>query len=232
MKRIGAYGGTFDPIHNGHLEIARLVRTWFELDRMLLIPAYVPPHKDAGSVTSAYHRYAMSVLATVEDDAITVSTIEVEAPHLPYTYETVERLRIEHGPDARLYFVMGADSFGDLRTWKEPERVLREANLIVVTRPGHDVFVSDLPDRFKIAVEDLRGRSHGDAVESKSSEISDLNSQTSGSGLIFLTDLLHLDISSTDIRRRVRTGASIEGLVRPEVAEYIRKYELYGRASQ
>ena len=138
-RRIGAYGGTFDPLHNGHLEVARAVARNFALDELLIIPAHRPPHKNSRSISDAYHRYAMAVLATLDEPRMKVSTIEIEAPERPYTFETIERLRDVYGSQASLFFVMGADSFEELNTWREPERILANANLIVAARPGYDV---------------------------------------------------------------------------------------------
>jgi nicotinate-nucleotide adenylyltransferase len=215
MKRIGAYGGTFDPIHNAHLEIARLVTRGFNLDRMLLIPAYVPPHKQASSVSSAYHRFAMAVLATLDDPRISVSTIELEAPERPYTFETVEHLREEMGPQNALYFVMGADSFEEMGEWRSPERILDAANLVVISRPGHEVSPGGFAGAAKVL--DRRGISGptiGESLEAVH-------------GTIYLTDLVGDDVSSTEVRRRARDGESIEPLVPARVADYVRRYELY-----
>jgi nicotinate-nucleotide adenylyltransferase len=217
MLKIGAYGGTFDPIHNAHLEVARAVVRLFSLDQMLLIPAHVPPHKEPGSITGSYHRYAMAVLATMDDPSIEVSALELEAPGRPYTFETVETLRDLNGPNAALFFVMGADSFEDLATWREPARVIAAANLVVITRPGHTVDAShlgnDLRQRIRVLGKDGVG------------ELDSL----AGSGSIFVSDCVDDETSSTEIRRRVRDGEPIEQLVPDRVAQYIRRYELYRR---
>jgi nicotinate-nucleotide adenylyltransferase len=219
MKRIGVYGGTFDPIHNAHLKIARLVSDGFRLERMLLVPAHVPPHKEADSVTSAYHRFAMAALATIDEPALGVSTVEVEAPHRPYTFETIERLRADAGEDAVLFFVMGTDSFEELGTWRNPERLLMASNLVVITRPGHPVSTAALNRGIFAGIRDWRGR--------KREEFDSADQQASG--LVYLTDVVCDDLSSTDLRRRVRAGESIDDMVPPRVAAYIRKYDLYGR---
>lgn len=216
-RRIGAYGGTFDPVHNGHLEVARAVTREFKLDALLLIPAHRPPHKDASSISSAYHRYAMAVLATLEEPRISVSTIEVKAPNKPYSFETVERLKQACGPQTELFFVVGADSFEEINTWREPERLLASSNLIAVTRPGYEVRFSHLSDLMQASVVDVRGRVLPAGGE-----------QASGTR-IFLTDCANKDVSSTEIRRRVRAGESINGLAPPSVVSYIEKYELYRR---
>src|SRR2546427_11201317 len=104
LRRIGVYGGTFDPIHNGHLSVAAAILDAFALQRMLFVPAFVPPHKRGREISAAYHRYAMVALATEDAPAMMASAIELEAPAKPYTIETLHRLQAEHG-DARLFFI-------------------------------------------------------------------------------------------------------------------------------
>jgi nicotinate-nucleotide adenylyltransferase len=217
-RRIAAYGGTFDPLHNGHLEIVRAIVRDFGLDQLLIIPAHRPPHKGSRAIAGDYHRFAMAVLASLDEPRVFVSTLELEAPDRPYTFETVERLRIDLGTETRLFFVIGADSFEEINTWREPARLLSSTNLIVVTRPGHDVSASHLDDRFRSTIVDLRGR-EGDLQL--------------GEGLrehhIFVTGCVNNVVSSTQIRQRMRDGESIRDLVPSRVADYIRKYELYRR---
>jgi nicotinate-nucleotide adenylyltransferase len=221
-RRIGAYGGTFDPLHNGHLEVARAVVQNFALDLLLIIPAHKPPHKESRSISEAYHRYGMAVLATLGEARVKVSTIEIEMPDKPYTYETIERLRDVYGSRAVLFFVMGADSFEELGLWREPSRILANANLIVVTRPGYDIQASHLPDMSNAKIIDLRRR-RDDASTPR------LQSYDADAGCVFFTDYVNKDISASGIRQRVRDGETIDGLVPPPVAEYVEKYELYRR---
>ncbi|MFY9611674.1 MAG: nicotinate-nucleotide adenylyltransferase [Blastocatellia bacterium] len=215
-QRIGAYGGTFDPVHNGHIEVARAVSREFELDRMLLIPAHRPPHKDARSISDAYHRYAMAVLATLDEPRMSVSTIELEAPDKPYSFETVERLKQFYGARTELFFVVGADSFEEITTWREPARLLASANLIAVTRPGYEVRTSHLPEPMRARIVDLRG-----AIA--------LDREHRNGCRVYLTECANTDVSSTEIRRRVRAGESIADLAPARVASYVEKYGLYRR---
>ena len=217
-RRIAAYGGTFDPVHNGHLEIVRAIVRDFELDQLLIIPAHRPPHKGARTIAADYHRFAMAVLASLEDPRVFVSTIELEAPDRPYTFETVERLRNVFGAKTKLFFVMGADSFEEINTWREPARLLSSTNLIVVTRPGHDVAASHLDSCFESTIVDLRGR------EGDLRMVEELNDHH-----VYVTGCVNTAVSSTQIRQRVRDGESIQDLAPRPVAEYIKKYELYRR---
>src|SRR5690349_21749922 len=104
-RRIGVYGGTFDPIHSGHLEAARAVSGDFDLAAFLLEPAPRPPPKPASAISAAYHRYAMAALATADDARVKLSTVELDAPSRPYTFETMQRLREAYGPRSQIFFV-------------------------------------------------------------------------------------------------------------------------------
>ena len=138
QKRIALYGGTFDPVHIGHLEIARRVSRVFEIERVVFIPAQVAPHKIGRPVTEPIHRYAMLALATQADPKLVVSTFELDAPDRRYTVDTVEHFQRELGDSAELFFIMGADSWSEVTTWREWERLLAMTNHIVVTRPGYE----------------------------------------------------------------------------------------------
>jgi nicotinate-nucleotide adenylyltransferase len=184
----------------------------------LIIPAHRPPHKGSREIADDYHRFAMAVLASLDEPRVRVSTLELEAPDRPYTFETVERLQSALGQDTRLFFVMGADSFEEINTWREPARLLSSTSLIVITRPGHDVGVSHLDERFRSTVVDLRGREGEMPVSEDTNEHH-----------IFVTGCVNNRISSTEIRQKVRDGESIGELVPARVADYISKYELYRR---
>ena len=117
MKRIAFYGGSFDPVHNGHLAVAQSLMVQFSLDEFVFIPAYHAPHKSRKRPTSAYDRYAMLCLATDHDERITVSKMEIEAPERPFTVETLTPLNARLS-DTQIFFVMGADSWMDITTWR------------------------------------------------------------------------------------------------------------------
>jgi len=138
QKRIGLYGGTFDPVHVGHLEVARRVSQLFEIEKVIFIPAQMAPHKIGRPVTEPIHRYAMLALATQDDPRLLISTFELDAPDRRYTVDTVAHFQRALGDSAELFFIMGADSWAEIMTWREWERLLTMINFIVVTRPGYE----------------------------------------------------------------------------------------------
>src|SRR5262249_16947762 len=138
-KRIALYGGTFDPVHLGHLEVARKVSELFEIEKVVFIPAQIAPHKVGRPVTKPIHRYAMLALATQDDARLVISTFELDAPDRRYTVDTVAEFQRELGEATELFFIMGADSWSEITTWREWERLLKMTNHIVVTRPGYDI---------------------------------------------------------------------------------------------
>jgi nicotinate-nucleotide adenylyltransferase len=138
-KRIALYGGTFDPVHAGHLEIARKVSEVFEIEKVIFVPAQMAPHKVRLPVTEPIHRYAMLALATQYDSRLVVSTYELDDPERRYTVDTVEHFQRELNDSTELFFIMGADSWSEITTWREWERLLTMTNHIVVTRPGFEL---------------------------------------------------------------------------------------------
>lgn len=217
MKRIAFYGGSFDPVHRGHIAIAHALLTQFELDEFVFIPAFHAPHKSRKKPTSAYDRFAMMCLVTNNDPKIRVSKMEIEMPERPYSVETLTRLN-ENLPGNEIFFVMGADSWKDITTWREWEKVLSLSNHIVVTRPGSEIGFDHITDEIKSRIVDLRGSS----VEDRSSTRSYVGRK------IFVTDAVNLDISATDIRHKVRDrDLSWQNDVPSEVAKYIEKYQIY-----
>jgi nicotinate-nucleotide adenylyltransferase len=164
LKRIALYGGTFDPVHVGHVMVAKSLLKLFALDQVLFIPAYVAPHKRETQTTPAMQRYAMLVLATQGEPGLMVSTVELDAPERPYTVETLARMQAELGSDARLFFIMGADSWMEITTWREWERVLELTDHIVVARPGYELNAAHVTDSIRERVVDLRGAEDQDEI--------------------------------------------------------------------
>lgn len=205
------YGGTFDPVHTGHLEIARRVSELFEIEKLLFIPAQMAPHKIGRPVTEPIHRYAMLALATQSDPKLLISTFELDAPDRRYTVDTIEHFQRLFGEASELFFIMGADSWSEITTWREWERLLTMTNHIVVTRPGYEVAMA-----------------HVGAIAER---IVDLTTGKGAAGQqgIFFTDAVMNDVSATNIRRLASEGRTEElaGMVPGPVLEYIRKYGIY-----
>ena len=223
QRRVGLYGGTFDPVHAGHLAIARALLDVFDCAEVLFIPAYLAPHKRAQGArrpASPLHRYAMLALATASEPRMRISTIELDAPERPYTVETLARLRTEYGDDARLFFAMGADSWRDITTWREWERLLLEHDHIVMARPGYELSTAHVGAAVRERIVDLRGL-RGEEIE----RVLAANSEPH----IFFTDAVLADVSATEIRQATRAGADEETTSRlpAAVAEYIKKYGVY-----
>jgi nicotinate-nucleotide adenylyltransferase len=218
-KRIAIYGGTFDPVHSGHLEIARRVSQLFGINEFLFVPASIAPHKLDREGSPALHRHAMLALATRDDPRLCISTFELDAPGRQYTVDTLVHFRSWFGESADLFFVMGADSWAEITTWREWRRLLTLANLIVVTRPGYEISTEHVTGETAASVIDLRVlATDGDAnvIESRPHKV-------------FVTDVVQLDVSATEIRRATSDDniEELSRLVPLEVAEYIRKYQLY-----
>ena len=218
-RRAAIYGGTFDPVHNGHMTVARSVSQLFGLDELIFVPAFVPPHKRGAGISPAFHRFAMLALATEDDTGFRISTVELDEPERPYAVETVARLQDQLGQNCRLFFIMGADSWAEITTWFEWQRLLGMCDQIVVTRPGHELGVETLPAEHR-RVADVRGQSEEDV-----SALIDSQSEP----CTFLTDAAILDVSATAVRAAARSNdrEKLRESVPAEVANYIEKYELY-----
>ncbi len=212
MRRVAIYGGTFDPVHNGHVEVARQVLKLFELDEVIFVPACVPPHKRNANITSAFHRFAMLALATEADQQLLVSTVELDAPERPYAVDTVARMRCE---GERLFFLVGADSWAEITTWYQWQALLTMCDLIVVTRPGYEI-----DSQMGIDLVDVRGKGPD--------TVADLLNRETGPR-VFVADVAMVDVSATKIRGAVQSNdrESFAAMVPPAVANYIKKYELY-----
>lgn len=187
--RIGILGGTFDPIHNGHLYLARRVSKKLSLEKIIFIPTYIPPHKEDIRVSSERHRYNMLRLAIANKKNFKLSDIELKRKGRSYSVVTLRELRKKYGPTVQLFFITGSDSLRDLDKWKDVKGILRLCTFVVVKRPGFSL--SKKNRRFMI----LR-----------------INAR---------------DISSTDIRKRIKKHQSIRGLVPVKVLSYIKNHGLY-----
>jgi nicotinate-nucleotide adenylyltransferase len=196
--RIGVLGGTFDPPHIGHLVAAEEARVRLHLERVLFVPAGMPPHKLDEPVTPVEHRLEMVTRAVASNPYFTVSRVDVDRPGPSYTVDTLRLLREQWGDDVEFYFIMGIDSLADLPNWHEPQRIIELCRLAVVDRPGYDAHIESL-ERI------LPGLSR--RVE--------------------FVPMPQLEISSTELAERVRQGLPIRYQVPPAVEEYIYTHRLY-----
>lgn len=219
-RRIAVYGGTFDPVHVGHTAVARSLLQLFGLDEILFVPAYAAPHKRDRKVSPAFDRHAMLALATQGEESFRISTVELSAPEKPYTVETLTRFCETLGETSRLFFVMGADSWEEITTWREWERVLALTDQLIVTRPGYELPVEHVTEAVRERIVDVRGFA-GELVELELAE--------TGGPRVYLTDAVNVGVAATGVRAAVARGEweLLDSLVAPAVAEYIRKYGLY-----
>lgn len=199
--RIGICGGTFDPFHRGHLDPILAVRGELQWDRVLYVPAFVQPFKQDRETASGHHRFAMAAIATLDHDALHVSSLELERGAVSYTVDTLGELRARH-EGATLDWIIGDDNLARLGEWKSIDTIFAMANFVVLTRGAHEV-----TPRF-------RERVAGAASRPKH-------------GAVVLAHNATVPVSSTEIRRRVRAGEPIEDLVPPPVSRYIHHYDLY-----
>ena len=145
-KRIGIMGGTFDPIHHGHLVAASEVGHFFSLDEVIFVPTGQPWQKDDRKVSPAEDRYLMTVIATASNPRFSVSRVDIDRPGETYTIDTLRDLRAERGPDAEFYFITGADALARMISWRDADELFKMAHFVGCTRPGHQLSTSDLPD--------------------------------------------------------------------------------------
>jgi len=200
-RKIGIMGGTFDPIHTGHLVTAEAVRIEYDLEKVLFIPAAHPPHKQHSQIVPVMHRYIMTVMATYSNPHFYVSPIEIERPGLSYTIDTVLALIEQYGDKTEFYFITGADTVQELPTWRNIDHLLDLCYFIAATRPGCMCSIDHVIKSFG----------------------------TKGRQRIHRLPTPELEISSTDIRERVRQGRSIKYIVPESVESYILKEGLYQR---
>lgn len=197
-KRVGIFGGTFDPIHMGHLIVAETIMDEFHLDKVVFIPAAVPPHKLDKQISPAKHRYMMTMLATCSNTRFQVSDMEMHRQGPSYSRDTLAQLIEEHGRDTEFYFIVGADSVENLHTWNRIDELLTMCHFIGASRPGC------MPDMEKIA------QRFGPLAEK-----------------IHCLETPELEISSTEIRHRVGQKRTIRYIVPETVEQYIYKEKLY-----
>ncbi len=200
IRRIGVLGGTFDPIHYGHIVAAEAVSTRFDLERILFIPARRPPHKTKVRISDGHHRFVMCLIATANRADWSVSRLELAREGSSYTIQTLNHLRGLLGPECEIFFITGADMALDLPNWYRPDEMLAASRFVAVGRPGYQL----------CRLDDVLGPERAARIE--------------------LVEASTPDVSGTEIRRRVATGESLSGLVPPPVSAYINAAGLYRAA--
>jgi nicotinate-nucleotide adenylyltransferase len=201
--RLGILGGTFDPIHVGHLIMAETVRDEMALDKVLFVPAAAPPHKHTQPITPATDRLELVRLAIEGNPAFEASDIEITRGGVSYTIETIEALRRSYGDEATLFFIIGADMVSELSTWKDIDHLVHLCEFVVAARPGH-------------------------RIEELVSEASGLAPETRQRVLHHYVDAVLVDISSSDLRARLAEGRSVRYRLPEAVERAIRTKGLYG----
>ncbi|PIX25477.1 MAG: nicotinate-nicotinamide nucleotide adenylyltransferase [Deltaproteobacteria bacterium CG_4_8_14_3_um_filter_43_13] len=212
--RVGLFGGTFNPIHLGHLRSAEEVREFFNLQRVIFIPSANPPHKQGKDIISPIHRMEMVNLAIEGNQGFSVSDIEIKRRGKSYSIETIDHIRKIHGSDLTLFFIMGIDAFTEISTWKDHINLFSCCNFVVTTRPGYSlinlgtVLPADVAEDFSYLPEE------------------DRFIHASNFSLCF-RDITHLDISSSVVRKKIKENRSTRYLLPEKVIEYIKQHGLY-----
>ena len=214
---IALFGGTFDPIHRGHLNVARAAAERFKLKEVWFVPADIPPHKQKAPVTSYFHRYSMVALALAGEPDFLPSLLEAPVPEAhverrpSYSIDSVRRIKAGLRKSDRLYFLIGIDAFREIGTWYKSEELLGECDFIVAARPGYSLadVVASLPKALR----------PGKKRASGSLELPGVR--------LHLLPETHEDVSATQIRAAMKRGGALKKFVPDAVAEYIRKEGLY-----
>lgn len=212
MKKIGIFGGTFNPIHNGHLRSALEVYEHFMLDKVLFVPSYIPPHKDNSNIALPEDRLAMTKLAIENFDGFEVCDMEIARRQVSYSIDTISALKESN--DCEIFFILGGDAFGELSTWRGYEKLIFLCNFIVMKRPGTQIgdfgatFAPDISNRFLFD-------------EAQNIYKSDIGTH------IFVHNITQLNISATQIRWLRVENKSIKYLLPQSVEQYICKHNLY-----
>ncbi len=223
---LALFGGTFDPIHRGHLKVARAAVEKFKLKEVWFVPADIPPHKQKSPITSFFHRYAMTSLAVAGEKEFIPSLLEAPDPHSgkanqrpSYSIDTVRKVKASLGKSDHLYFLIGMDAFADIANWHEAEALLRECDFIVAARPGYSLadVATSLPKSLQ-----------PDAAVTRVFRKQEISGPLAVSGIMLqMLPETHENVSATQIRNAVGKGNALKKLVPEAVAEYIHKERLY-----
>lgn len=202
MRKIGVIGGTFDPIHYGHLAAAEEARVRMNLEQVLFVVAGIPPHKLDEEVTPVHHRLAIVSLAISSNPYFAISRVDVDRPGPSYTVDTISILQEQLGQEVEIHFIMGLDSLVELPTWHQPQRLIQLCRLVAVRRPGFEVDAAQLEP----SIPGISAR-------------------------VEIIDMPEMDISSSELQDRVREGLPIKYQVPEGVERYIRAHGIYDRSA-
>lgn len=218
--QLGLFGGSFNPIHNGHLTIARVGHDKLRLDRMLFIPAGDPPHKREGSLAPAHDRYEMVRLAIADIPSFDLSDIEIRRTGKSYTIETIRSLKHQYGPTVELSFLIGLDAFLDFPNWKSPIELLHLCRFVIVPRPGQSFLsLADMPLLPPLAPESF--------MQLDAGELSRLDVAIPSCPGVTCLPIPPCSISASEIRQRIQHGEMTANMLPPSVESYILQHRLY-----
>lgn len=211
-RRLGVLGGTFDPIHVGHLDVAEAAQRALRLDQILFVPSHDPPHRPLDPHASAFHRFALAALAIADHPTYRVSDLELQRDGPSYTADTLQTLRNEGWQASQLFFILGADAFAEIATWHQFPAVLDGAHFVVIARPG-------------TTLEAAAARTPQVATRLRRPDPDLIQDTTT---FVFLVEARTPDVSSTMIRARLEAGRPIDDLVPRAVERHIAGHRLYG----
>ncbi len=206
MKSIAIFGGTFNPIHFGHLIVAEEIRAKYNLDKIIFVPNHLPPHKEPSDLIEAKLRLTMVNLATVSNPCFEVSDYEIEKGGKSFTIDTIKHFRQLYGTKNNIYFIVGADMLSEITSWKNVEELLKICRFIAVPRPGYDIT--------KIFNQNYLGSENFDIATELLENV-------------LIENIVTSDISSSSIRQRVREWKSIKYFVPEPVEQFIHNQQLY-----
>ena len=220
---IGLAGGTFNPVHNGHLVAASEILDRFKLDSIIFIPSARPPHKKTEKITDPLHRFCMVTIATLNHPKFLVSPVELLREESSYSIKTIKELKEQYSEQTEFYFITGVDAFLEIHTWKDPDLLFMNCHFIVVSRPGYEsknileTLTKTITSRFKnIRFKILEAEQNMMKIEVSGSPF-----------FIFVAEISALNVSSTEIRKRISEGKSCSDLLPDDVFTYIKKNSLY-----
>jgi nicotinate-nucleotide adenylyltransferase len=222
MASIAFYGGTFDPVHSGHIMVSERITELFDIDRFYFLPAFHAPHKPDSAPTPALHRYTMLCLATERMPNAFVSTIEIDKGEKRYSFDTLTDI-LRENPGDDVYFVMGADSWSEIKIWSRWEDLLLLTNFIIVSRPGYSLSIEHVTDAIRSRIVNLAEASDTEILERVRAR------REQNATAIFMTSAVWRDVSATAIRSDIEEDSVLNNSddVPAKVANYIEKYELY-----